>query len=385
MFAPFKLFTRDNLFALAFFIILITLLSLAISILSPFLLDFIWAVILAMATYPLYNRVYRWVGRRANLASFLLTGFVIAILVVPGFFVVMNLTREAAKAHELLSGEQLEKRSQWIVEKIEALNVRELLHDWGIPYGQTESVIKEGVNRGVKNVTKFLVEKVANVLKNLGVFALHAFFGAVALFFFFRDGGRYAALTIELLPLERHHQEVVAETLSRTVSAVVRGMLVTALVQGFLAGIGFAVAGLPIPILLGLLTFVNSFIPFLGAASVWIPASIWLFIQDQTAAGVGLALWGACVISAVDNVLKPLIIGGQTKIPVFLLFFTILGSLKLYGLLGIFLGPIILTLGMAFLSIYRTVYLEATAEGHSEEAEALQAPAHTPPTESPKP
>lgn len=385
MLAPFKLFTRENLFAVAFFFILVTLLWLAISILSPFLPDFMWAVILAMATYPLYNRVHLWVGKRPNLASFLLTFFILAVLILPGFFIVMNLTHEAAKARELLSGEQLEKKSKWLAEKIQDLNLHEILEEWGIPQEQTESVIKEGVNRGVKNVTKFLVDKVANVVKNLGVFVLHMFFTAVALFFFFRDGARYAVLTIEFLPLERHHQDTVVQTLSRTVTAVVRGMFLTALIQGFLAGVGFAFAGLSIPILLGLLTFINSFIPFLGAASVWIPASIWLFIQDQTLAAIGLALWGALVISMVDNVLKPLIIGGETKMPVFLLFFTILGGLKLYGFLGIFLGPIILTLGMAFLSIYRTVYLQAASEEGQMHSESLGMPGHASPEDTTPP
>jgi predicted PurR-regulated permease PerM len=134
-------------------------------------------------------------------------------------------------------------------------------------------------------------------------------------------------------------------------------MFLTALAQGCLAGAGFAVAGVPVPVLLGLFTFTNSFIPFLGAASVWIPSAFWLFMQGQHVAALGLALYGALVISVVDNILKPLIIGERTKVPVLLLFFTILGGLKVYGFLGIFLGPIIIALGMAFLTIYREVYL----------------------------
>lgn len=148
---------------------------------------------------------------------------------------------------------------------------------------------------------------------------------------------------------------------SKTVTAVVRSMFVTALVQGTLAGAGFAVAGLPVPILLALVTAINSFIPFLGAASVWFPASIWLILQEEYLKGIGLGLYGFLVISMIDNFIKPLLIGESTKIPVFLLFFTILGGLQVYGVLGIFLGPIILSLGMAFLTIYREIYLSAPA------------------------
>jgi predicted PurR-regulated permease PerM len=123
-----------------------------------------------------------------------------------------------------------------------------------------------------------------------------------------------------------------------------------------MAGLGFVVAGVPIPFLLGLVAFVNAFIPFLGAASVWIPVSIWLLFQGQTTAAVGLTIWGI-IITAVDSIVKPWIIGSEAKIPLFLLFFTTLGGLKIYGVLGIFLGPIILSMGMAFLTIYREVYL----------------------------
>jgi predicted PurR-regulated permease PerM len=140
------------------------------------------------------------------------------------------------------------------------------------------------------------------------------------------------------------------------VTAVVRAIFLTALVQGVMTGLGCQVAGVPVPILLGLVAFVNSFIPFLGAASVWIPVTIWLFYNDQLLAAWGMLLWGG-VISVVDNIMKPWIIGNHAKLPLFWLFFTTLGGLKVYGILGIFLGPIILSMGMAFLAIYREVYL----------------------------
>ncbi|HJT25720.1 MAG TPA: AI-2E family transporter, partial [bacterium] len=160
----------------------------------------------------------------------------------------------------------------------------------------------------------------------------------------------------ELLPLEERHRHKVVHTFSITVTAVVRAVFLTAVVQGSMAGLGFYMAGVPVPILLGLAAFILSFIPFLGAASVWIPVSIWLFAQDHVVAGVGLVLWGL-VITAMDSVIKPWIIGNEAKLPLFWLFFTTIGGLKVYGLLGVFLGPIILSLGMAFLAIYREVYL----------------------------
>jgi predicted PurR-regulated permease PerM len=105
--------------------------------------------------------------------------------------------------------------------------------------------------------------------------------------------------------------------------------------------------------------FVNSFIPFLGAASVWIPACLWLLYLDHGVAALGLGLLGI-LITVLDQVLRPWLIGNEAKLPIFWLFFTTIGGLKVYGFIGIFLGPIILSMGMAFLAIYREVYLNTS-------------------------
>lgn len=372
----FKLFTRENLFALAFFFILVTLLWLAVSILSPFLPDFIWALIISMTFYPIYARVFRILGHRANLSAFLLTGLVLIVLILPGFFVLMNLTQEAKGLYQTFTNTPLDQKTQWLIEKYRALQLQDILERWGVEPAHAENVLRDSLTQGLKNVSKFMVDKLSDLLKNFAAFTLHILFLVVAVFFFFRDGARYARYLIQLLPMESHHQDLVVSTFSKTVSAVMRGMFVTALVQGCLAGLGFAVVGLPVPVLLGFLTFITSFIPFLGATSVWLPAAVWLFAEGQLLWGVGLTLYGAVIISGSDNIIKPLMIGEGTKLPVFLLFFTILGGLKLYGFLGIFLGPIILSLGMAFLTIYRNVYLEKSVD--STESPSEQGPPEGP-------
>jgi len=360
--SSFRLFTRENLFAVAFFSILVSLLWLVGSLLSPFLEDFLWAVILALSFYPLYQRLRRILRQRENLASLIITLLLLVALVVPGFFILMSIGQEAKNVYDDLSATPWEEKSQHILEALRGTPVEALIKKLGIQMEQAEQLVRRGILAGAKSIPKFIGEKVTTIFKNLALFGVHVLFIAVALFFFFRDGARYYRKIVEFLPLERGHREVAVQTVSRTVTAVVRGMLVTGLVQGCLAGAGFAVAGVPVPVLLGLFTFINSFIPFLGAASVWIPSAIWLFTQDQHMAAVGLALYGALVISVVDNIIKPLIIGEGTKVPVFLLFFTILGGLRVYGFLGIFLGPIIIALGMAFLTIYREVYLKPSHE-----------------------
>lgn len=352
----FKLFTRTNLFNVAFFVFLIAFLWLIVSLLSPFLTSFLWAVIIAMVFYPVYQRVLAWTGNRSNVAAFITTVGVLLVLGLPGFFILVNLGHELARSYEALSNASWEDTGHRVIERLKFLNLEGLLRDWGVQADQAEQLVREGITNGLKSLSSTVIAWLSEILRNMGIFAVRVFFIAVALFFFFRDGAKYSHKAIDLLPMEHDHREQVVGTLSVTVSAVVRAMFVTAMTQGLMAGLGFAVAGVPLPVVFGFVTFINSFIPFLGAASVWIPGVLWLLWQDQVPAALGLAAWGG-IISSVDNVIKPLIIGGEAKLPIFLLFFTILGGLKVYGFLGVFLGPVILSLALALLAIYKEVYL----------------------------
>lgn len=348
--------SRQNIFVIAFFVLLIGLFSLLFSLLEPFLRAFVWATILVMVFHPLYHWLLRMTHKRTWLAALVSTLVVLTFLALPGFFIVVNLGRELPNAYALLSTAQWDEKSQWLTEKLKSFSTGSWLQSLGIDSGQYEAVIQKQLSTALENFSHLVLQKMSEAFQNIAWFAVEVALVCVALFFFFRDGSRLALRATELLPLEERHRQKVAHTFTITVTAVVRAVFVTAVVQGFMAGLGFWVAGVPVPILLGLAAFILSFIPFLGAASVWIPVSIWLFIQDRSAAAVGLVLWGV-VITAMDSIIKPWIIGNEAKLPLFWLFFTTIGGLKVYGLLGVFLGPIILSLGMAFLAIYREVYL----------------------------
>jgi Predicted permease len=136
------------------------------------------------------------------------------------------------------------------------------------------------------------------------------------------------------------------QTVANTIRAVIYGILATALAQGALAGLGYWAAGLPAPVLLAVITLLFSFLPF-GTPLVWGAASIWLLVHGQIAAGVGLALWGALVVSWIDNLIRPLVISSAVHIPFLLVLFGVLGGILTFGLLGLFLGPVILAVLLA--------------------------------------
>ena len=167
------------------------------------------------------------------------------------------------------------------------------------------------------------------------------------MFFLYRSGDALLDQTRRVLhraigPRVDHYLHAVGAT----TRAVVFGLVLTALAQGSLAGLGYAVAGVEGPVLLGALTALLALLPF-GAPLVWVPAGVWLLMNGQVVAGVGLLAWGALVVSWIDNLIRPLVISNATDIPFLLVMFGVLGGLAAFGLVGIFVGPVVLAVVLA--------------------------------------
>lgn len=143
---------------------------------------------------------------------------------------------------------------------------------------------------------------------------------------------------------------------TNTVQASVQGYLLTSLAQGVLAAIAFALTGIHSYVVLGVLTFFMSMVPVIGAAGVWLPVCVWLFLQGETGWGIFNLLYGTLIISGIDNILKPLIIQGRTHIHPLLIFFSIFGGIKLFGPLGLLFGPVVTAMLIATINIYRSEF-----------------------------
>lgn len=173
------------------------------------------------------------------------------------------------------------------------------------------------------------------------------FIAMLSLFFMYRDGESFAAQVVRVLENslgERVHGYMLA--ISQTVRAVVYGLLAAAIAQGTIAGVGYWVAGLKAPIALGAITMLAALVPFMTPV-VWVGASVWLVITGHTVAGTGLFLWGLLAISWIDNIVRPLVISNATRIPFLLVLFGVLGGVVAFGLVGLFVGPVILAVLMA--------------------------------------
>jgi predicted PurR-regulated permease PerM len=205
----------------------------------------------------------------------------------------------------------------------------------------------------------FIVERATGVIRNTLVFVLNFFLTAIALFFFLRDGERMTEYVRSVIPMEPHDKAHILQRLSETLNAVVQGTMLTAVAQGLLAGLGFWVAGVPFAVLLGVATGLLSLLPG-GAPAVWVPVALYAGFFRSWPWAIFLFLWGAFAVGTIDNVIRPLVIGGRTQIPTIFLFFGILGGLRVYGFLGMFLAPVVIAILVAFVRIYREQYATAS-------------------------
>jgi predicted PurR-regulated permease PerM len=168
------------------------------------------------------------------------------------------------------------------------------------------------------------------------------------LFFFLRDGDAMLARGRRLIPLDDMRKERLFHQLSGVTRAIVIGTGVTALMQGILIGIGFTIAGLPSPVVFGVLTALLSMLPVGGSAFVWGPAAIWLIIDGRWGFGLFMLVWGL-LVSGLDNVLRPMLISGRARISALAVFIGVLGGIPAFGSIGLIAGPVVLSLALALI------------------------------------
>ena len=350
--------TRQQLFAAFFFAVFLFLLYQFYRMFSVFLAPLTWGALLAFVFYPLYVHLTRVLRGRRGLASFILTTIVILVVMVPTILVAILLANESVTLFQRVSGTLSSGQPEQWVERLRAAmparawRILAILDMWKIDLGAVAV-------KGADLLSGFLVSQATGIAKNIVSFVIDFFLTTFALFFFFRDGSRMIEAIFDLLPMETPYKNQVLTRLHETLSAVVQGTLVTAALLGVLAGIGFWLVDVPFAVFLGCASAFFSLLPF-GAPVVWGLVALYLLFMGSIWQAVALTVWGILVIGIVDNLIRPMIIGGRTEIPTIFLFFGILGGLQAYGFLGIFLAPVVIAILVAFIRIYREQYRAAS-------------------------
>lgn len=326
------------------FIVLTALGYLTYSVISPFLIPMAWAAILVFVTWPLYRRLYKRVGQRANLAAALMTLLLTAVLLGPLAWLVLLLQGEIrtiyAHLGELLAQDQLPISTR-------LASIAPWLYDELQRWWTQTHVNPEAAKESIKNLASLGLPQAkllaGGIGRNMAKLALTVF----TAFFFYRDGLALLQQTRRALSyITPGHGERYVKAAGDMTRAVVFGIVLTALAQATLAGAGYAVAGAPNPIFLALITFLVALIPF-GTPFAWGGVALWLLASGDTFSAIGLIIWGALVVSSVDNIIRPLVISSATKVSFLVIMFGVLGGLTAFGMIGLFIGPVILAVVLA--------------------------------------
>ncbi|MBI4738782.1 AI-2E family transporter [Candidatus Woesearchaeota archaeon] len=341
-----------------FILFFLGVLTLAVLIIKPFISTIIVAGIIVYVLYPVYEWILRKVKHPPVAAALMIISMIILVS-VPLVIVTSQLTEDAYAAYlrskqffaKTQSFEDLcVERQSFPCTAITAVNEFSQKYDLEIGTHIATSISKLATS-AITSATNFIFD-LPRVLLNL-------FIGLMITFYMFIDGKDMVMTLKRALPIKVEHQNHIFQEFSDVIYATIYGAVLVAIVQGTLATIGYFIFGVTSPLILGLLTILTSFIPFLGAALVWMPTALGLIFNGVIAAnnstvakGVGLFLYGALIVSSIDNFVKPYIISTRAKMHPLIILLGVFGGISLFGFVGLMIGPLLLALFITSLRIY---------------------------------
>jgi predicted PurR-regulated permease PerM len=308
-------------------------------VVRPFLTAFLWGGIISLSTRGLYHRFLRLVGGRPKIAAALTALCLVAILLVPIVALAANLTDAIPRIREwidsFLAGGQQEPPS-WLAG---IPLVGERAADWWRTMAADPERLRQQLRPYLGPFKDFLVAAAGGIGIGVVEFALSLF---VAALLYVRGDQFAAAMDRIALRLGGEFGRRQLGVVRSTVRSVFRGLIGTCAAQAVLAMIGFWIAGVPHVFLLGMGTFFLSVVPG-GPTLLWLPAALWLNAKGSGGHAIFLAIWGLVVVGGSDNVIRPLLIGKGTEAPMAIIFLGVIGGILAFGFLGLFIGPVILT------------------------------------------
>lgn len=350
--------TRNQIVTFFFLALLIFMFYQMILLFSPFFSAIFGSIILAFAFYPLYVRLNKVVTKPDWLAALIMTIGIILIVAPPCIALVVNLANQAIELYQNITNYIREGNLEKLIDQIRTMpliqKVESHLFQWDPLKENTTNLV---INTS-RNIANFSIAQAGVFTKNIFVISLNALFMCFFVFIFLKDGQKIYEFFYQIAPLEEPNKGTIFSQINATFAAVIRGQLLTSLIQSLIAGITYWLLGIPAPIFFAIATFMGTIIPFIGATGVWLPLVIYLFVLQSYAKAIILFLVGLLLISTIDNIIKPALIGKGAKLSYFLLLFGILGGLQIYGIIGAFLGPLILSTFFVLINIYRENYLE---------------------------
>ncbi|MDO5288914.1 MAG: AI-2E family transporter [Pseudomonadota bacterium] len=333
------------------FLVLLTAATLAFFwVLSPFSGAVFWAIIMALLFNATFENLNRRLRGRRNLAALLTLLLIMLIVVLPMVFISIALVNEVTALVDRVRAGDINFRAyaqqimdalpQWVhaqLARVDLIDVQSVVERF------SDALLKSG---------QALTTQALSLGQNALVFLVNTVVMLYLLFFLLRDGRALSQLVRTSVPMDRAQTHYLANKFSTVVRATVKGNVVVAIVQGALGGVAFGVLGIPGALLWGVVMAFLSLLPAVGASLIWAPVAIYLVATGSVWQGVALTTWGVVVIGLSDNVLRPILVGKDTKLPDYVVLLTTLGGMSLFGLSGFVIGPTIAALFMSTWALF---------------------------------
>ncbi|MCR4376031.1 MAG: AI-2E family transporter, partial [Acidobacteria bacterium] len=323
-----------------------------------FLLTILVTAVMSGLIYPLYARILRRVGGRAPLAAGLTVMLTLLTVVGPLAGIVTLVVSQALLITDNIRPviERFMNERTYLDQQLRLLPGYQYLE----PYrGQILITVGDVVN----SIGSFLVSSLSNTTRGTVSFLFHFFIALYTMFFFFIDGPGMLAAVLDHLPLHHDEKELLKERFVSITRATVKGTIVIGVIQGTMSGAAFWMAGIPNAAFWTVVMVVMSILPLIGGALIWVPASLILFATGSVTSAILLAIFCALVVGSVDNVLRPRLVGHDTKLHDVVILFSTLGGLLVFGPLGFIIGPILAGLFVTAWQIFGIAYREELIDG----------------------
>lgn len=336
------------------FLLLVVAVSLAfIWILLPYYGAVFWATVLAIVFAQPHRRLLRSMRQKRTLAALAMVMIILMMVILPATLVGVMLVQEGLGVYERIQSGELNIGEffqrifgilpGWLTDLLDRFGVTNL----GVTQERLSSSLMEG--------SQFLAERALSIGQNTFAFILNLFIVLYLLFFFFRDGDYLSKRIRDAIPLRVEQQRGLFTKFTVVIRATVKGNIVVALVQGALGGLIFWFLGVRAPMLWAVLMALLSLLPVVGAGLVWLPVAIYFLVTGAIWQGILLIAYGVLIISLVDNVLRPILVGKDTKMPDYVVLITTLGGIAIFGLNGFVIGPVIAAMFIAVWDIFSTL------------------------------
>lgn len=329
-----------------FFVLLLVIVSLGfLWVLSPFYGAVFWGAVFAIVFAPLHARLLKTMPTKRTLTAALALLFILLMVILPVILLSALLVQEAAVVFQRLQSGEL-SFGLYLQQIYDALPswVTGLLSRFGLT---DKALVQERIAVSLTQGSQFFATQALNIGQNTFDFLMSFFIMLYLLFFFLRDGSALGQRMTDTLPLKGDIKRDLSGKFITVIRATVKGNIVVAMVQGALGGLIFWILDIHAPVLWGTLMAFLSLLPAIGAAIVWLPVAIYFLLTGAVLNGLLLAAFGVLVIGLVDNVLRPLLVGKDTKLPDYVVLMSTIGGMALFGLNGFVIGPVIAAMFIA--------------------------------------